>query len=382
MELIVDLLKEFVSIDTTATEHKNFDLMAKTIKSRAEALGLKAEITYDPKGIPHVIITLPEAPKDAKKVIFLAHYDVVPAGENWDHDPFKPFVEMNRLYGRGSADDKSGIVAGLVGLYEVLEAEKEPTINPLLVVVGGEETGEAVEFLGTLTGDLAVILDTGPEALSIGASGIVRAYITVYGDQCHSAAPMSCKNAIYEAMKIVGFLKRLGKRTIKRVKSKFPATRDFKKLPARLSVTQIEAKVAENVIPGSCSIIVDRRTIPEEDIKNVAEKLRSEIIRFARRHKIDVDVEVKPLAPGWVTKNTNVIEAVRDVLESLLAKEVPVGVELGTTDGVWLIDRMPVVQFGALRKGTNVHGANEFVYLDDVVLVKDFVRKLVLELEL
>ncbi|MEX0567772.1 MAG: M20/M25/M40 family metallo-hydrolase [Candidatus Njordarchaeota archaeon] len=381
MELIIDLLKKFVSIDTTSSERKNFDLMAKIIKEEAEKLGLVAEIVVDEKKIPHVIVKLPMNLEDKKKVLFVTHYDVVPPGDGWDFDPFKPFEEMGRLYGRGAADDKSGIVAALVAFKEALELEKEPKINPILVVAGGEETGEGSDFFRSLQGDLAIILDVGPEAISVGASGVVRAYITVKTKQCHSAYPFSCKNAIYSSISVIRFLRSMAKKIEKKILSKYPAVAHYKRLPARMSITMINAGIAENVIPGECKIVVDRRTIPEEDIKSVADDLKKKIEHFAKKKKINVGVEVKPLIHGWVTNNKKIVETIKDIVEGLIGQPIKVAVELGGTDGVWFIDRMPVIQFGALRAGTNIHGINEFVYLDDVVLVKNFVKSIIFELD-
>ena len=382
MELIIELLKKFVSVDTTSTERKNFNEMARLIQEEANKLGLVAEIFRDEKDIPHVIVKLPKEPENKKKVLFVTHYDVVPPGSGWDFDPFKPFEEMGRLYGRGAADDKSGIVAGLVAFKEIIEIEKEPKINPILVVAGGEETGEGSDFFKSLEGDLAVILDVGPEMLSIGASGVVRAYITVYGKQSHSAYPFEGKNAVYEALRILDYLRSLSKHQEKKIKSKYRAVAHYKYLPARLSVTKVEAGVAENIIPGECRIVVDRRTIPEEDINKVAEELKRNIENYASKKGINLKVEVKPLIPGWVTKNMDIVERVKEVLDALLGYSIDVGVELGGTDGIWFIDRMPVIQYGALRSGTNIHGINEYVYLDDVVLVKNFVKNLILELDI
>lgn len=381
VELIIDLLKKFVAIDTSSPERKNFDVMAKTIKEEAEKNGLIAEIVVDEKKIPHVMVKLPMDLEDKKKVLFVTHYDVVPPGTGWDFDPFKPFEEMGRLYGRGAADDKSGIVAALVAFKEVLESEKKPKVNPILVVVGGEETGEGSDFFKSLQGDLAIILDVGPEALSIGASGVVRAYITIKTKQCHSAYSFSCKNAIYSAMDVINFLRNMAKKVEKKVLSKYPAVVHYKKLPARMSVTMINAGVSENIIPGECKIVVDRRTTPEEDIEKVAENLKIEIERFANKKKICLEVNTVPLMPGWVTKDKEIVERIRSIVEGLLGRPIKVAVELGGTDGVWFIDRMPVIQFGALRMGTNIHGMNEFVYLDDVVLVKNFVKSVILELD-
>lgn len=381
MEELADILSELVAIDTTSTTRKNFDLMAKKLVSIAQRFGLRAEIIRDSHGIPHVLVRLEKDYPEKPTVLFITHYDVVPPGEGWEFDPFKPFVEMGRLYGRGASDDKSAIVAALVAFREVSESAREPSVNPILVIAGGEETGESEDFFRSLSGDLAVILDSGPEMLSIGASGDIRFYIDVLGDQCHSADPIDCKNAIIEAYKLIKYLKHLSKKVSKRIKSKYP-TFKYKRLPARLSITAIEGKIIENVIPSKVRIVVDRRTIPEEDVVRVADKFIRQIQKFAKTNKINLRVKHKIISPAWVTTQTDVVLRIRDILSELLeGVEIPIGVDLATTDGVWFVDRMPVVQYGAQREGTNYHGVNEFVYLDDVVLIKNFVKRIMLDLE-
>ena len=377
-KLVVELLKEFVSIDTTSTERKNFDKMVEVISQRAREFGLVVKKIVDKKKIPHLIISLPNAPKNAKKIIFLTHYDVVPPGEGWSFDPFTPIVKEGKVYGRGASDDKSGIVAGLIAFKEVLDNRLVPKVYPELIVAGGEETGESVDFFREIMGDIAVVLDVGPEGLSIGASGVARIRVRVKGRQAHSAYPFKGKNAIYEASKLINFLRKYAEELEKTRVSQYAAPEYYEKLPARLSVTMIKGGVAPNIIPGECELIIDRRTIPEEDADEAARELEKLIHEFAQKEGMDIEIEARGLINGWVTKDEDVIEKFRRILESLLGRKVKVVVELGGTDGVHLIDRMPVIQFGALRSDNNIHGINEFVYINDVILVKDFIKKVIL----
>ena len=375
---MVDLLMRLVRIDTNSYERKNYDEITKLISEEARRIGCIVERIVDNKGIPHLKIMLPNAPMDAKKVIFLTHYDVVPAGEGWDFDPFEPFVRDGKVFGRGASDDKSGIVATLAAYKEILERQLIPQIYPILIVAGGEETGEGADFFKSIQGDIGVVLDVGPEGLSIGASGVVRAKIKVYGVQTHSAYPFKGKNAIYLAMKIIAFLEALGEKLIKEVRSKYSAPEGYDRLPARLNVTMIKGGVAPNIIPGECEILVDRRTIPEENADKVAVELKDLIEKFAMENEINVDVEAYKLADAWVTQDEGVIRKFQEILRDITGIKPRLVVELGGTDGIHLIDRMPVIQFGALRGDNNIHGKNEFVHIDDLELVKKFVEKVIL----
>ena len=189
VEYEIDLLMRLVSVDTTSTIRKNFEGMADLLVYEARKASLIAKRVVDDKGIPHVIIKIPKAPKKSRKIIFLTHYDVVPAGEDWDFDPFKPFIKDGKLYGRGAADSKSNIAAAIAAFKEVLEEGLPIKINPVLVIIGGEESGEGTSFYNKLEGDVCVVLDSGCYGLSVGASGVVSLIIKVFGRQAHSAYP-------------------------------------------------------------------------------------------------------------------------------------------------------------------------------------------------
>ncbi len=71
----------------------------------------------------------------------LTHLDVVPAGDGWDTDPFTAVKKGNRLYGRGTADDKGAAVAALYCLKALKDAQI-PGSRKLRAVFGcGEEIG-------------------------------------------------------------------------------------------------------------------------------------------------------------------------------------------------------------------------------------------------
>ncbi|RJS80987.1 hypothetical protein CW707_04485 [Candidatus Bathyarchaeota archaeon] len=59
---------------------------------------------------------------------------------------------------------------------------------------------------------------------------------------------------------------------------------------------------------------------------------------------------------GWYTADEKIIRKFKEILEEVLGRKVKVVVELGGTDGVFMIDRMPVIQFGTMRDKNNIHG--------------------------
>ncbi|MCD6241349.1 M20/M25/M40 family metallo-hydrolase, partial [Candidatus Bathyarchaeota archaeon] len=217
----------------------------------------------------------------------------------------------------------------------------------------------------------------GCEGLSIGASGVARLNVKVLGKQAHSAYPFRGENAIYQASKIIAFIEKIAKETEKRVISRFYAPTYYEYVPRRISVTMIDGGVAANIIPAECNLLVDVRTIPEEKAEKAAEEIRKIIEDYAEKNGIKVKVEAKAFMDGWYTTDEKIIEKFREVLEEVLGRKVKVVVELGGTDGVFMIDRMPVIQFGTMRDENNIHGKNEFVYLEDIEKVRKFVKNVI-----
>jgi len=134
-------------------------------------------------GLPNVrMMDVPRAPQavfgerpaqpGARTALLYAHYDVQPAGpaEAWTSKPFEPVERDGRLYGRGAADDKSGIVMH-AGALLALGADCPVGIKVL--IEGQEECGDGGigEFVKTnaelLKADVIVISDVGNYALGV-----------------------------------------------------------------------------------------------------------------------------------------------------------------------------------------------------------------------
>lgn len=115
-------------------------------------------------GAPAVVARRP-APAGAPTVLLYAHHDVQPPGDAaaWSSAPFEPTARGERLFGRGAADDKAGVVAHLGALRALGD---ELGVGVTVFVEGEEEIGSPtfVDFLRThrdlLAADVIVVADS------------------------------------------------------------------------------------------------------------------------------------------------------------------------------------------------------------------------------
>jgi acetylornithine deacetylase/succinyl-diaminopimelate desuccinylase-like protein len=183
-------LERLVRIPGIAFEGFDHTQVERSAEATAELLrGCGLDVTIVRSGGQPAVIGRKAAPPGAPTVLLYAHHDVQPTGDLalWDSEPFEPVERDGRLYGRGAADDKAGVMAHVAALRAYGDALP---VGVVVFVEGEEEYGsESLERLlaehkETLRSDVIVIADSGNwdigvPALTTSLRGIVNCFVEV-----------------------------------------------------------------------------------------------------------------------------------------------------------------------------------------------------------
>jgi acetylornithine deacetylase/succinyl-diaminopimelate desuccinylase-like protein len=163
-------LKEFLRIPSVSTksEHKpDIERAAQWVADRLRAAGLENIEIVPTKMHPLVYGESLRAP-GKPTILFYGHYDVQPAEplDLWTTPAFEPAVRNNKLYGRGTADDKGQVHIHIKALEALLKTLGRLPINVKVMIEGEEEVGSVSlwdfvkENQKRLKADALVVSDT------------------------------------------------------------------------------------------------------------------------------------------------------------------------------------------------------------------------------
>jgi acetylornithine deacetylase/succinyl-diaminopimelate desuccinylase-like protein len=168
-------------------DHTQVERSAHAVAELLRGCGLEVDVVRG-DGQP-AVIGRRAAPPGAPTVLLYAHHDVQPVGDLslWTSDPFGPVERDGRLYGRGAADDKAGVMAHVAAL----RAYGDDLPVGVVVFVEGEEEYGSDSLDGiieahreALRSDVIVIADSGnwdigQPALTTSLRGLVNCFVEV-----------------------------------------------------------------------------------------------------------------------------------------------------------------------------------------------------------
>lgn len=181
-------LERLVAIPSIAFPGFDHDQVQRSAELTADLLrGCGLDVTIERAGGQPAVLGTRPAPPGAPTVLLYAHHDVQPVGDlgEWETDPFTATEREGRLYGRGAADDKAGVMAHVAALRALGD---DLPVGVVVFVEGEEEYGSEtlsqllIEHRERLTADVIVIADSanwdiGLPALTTSLRGIVNLFV-------------------------------------------------------------------------------------------------------------------------------------------------------------------------------------------------------------
>src|SRR5687768_10785154 len=301
---------------------------------------------------------------------FAGHLDVVPAGEGWSTDPFVPTIEEGRLIGRGANDMKSAIAAFIAAAASI--DQQRGTIS--LLITGDEEgpatfgTPAIIDWLREreIAPDMILIGEPTSEArlgdtVKIGRRGSVNMWIEVPGTQGHVAYPHRAANPIPPLARLVAALDAVH---LDDGNDAFP--------PSNLEFTAIgSASGATNLIPGSASA---RLNIRFNNLHRGADLVRL-VEETAEREAPGSTVVAKISGEAFLTPPGPLYDLVVDAIREETGHTPILSTGGGTSDGRYLIELCPVVDFGL--PNATMHKVGESATLEDIAALSRIYERII-----
>jgi succinyl-diaminopimelate desuccinylase len=301
---------------------------------------------------------------------FAGHLDVVPPGEGWTGDPYAARIEDGVLVGRGANDMKSAIAA-----YVAAISRMEPGGGTLSLLITGDEEGYAVygtpriiDWLNErdIKPDMILIgeptsVDRLGDTVKIGRRGSVNMWIDVPGVQGHVAYPHRTTNPIPPLARIIAALDEI---QLDDGTDQFP--------PSNLEFTGIDTPThASNVIPGQATAQLNIRF---NNLQKGAALVRM-VEEIAAREAPGSTVRARISGEAFLTPPGPLYDVVVEAIEEETGEKPELSTSGGTSDGRFLIQLCPVVDFGL--PNATMHKLNECASVADIETLSRIYERIV-----
>lgn len=377
---LVTLTQELVRIDSQ-NPGANEQACAQYVSRFLTEAGIEHDFMRVEEGRSNVVVRIPGR-GEKPPLVFLAHMDTVPVGDDWSVEPLAAERRNGRIYGRGSADMKSGLAVVLTILRELSDSDRSLAGDVWLVATVDEEGPEmkgavALTEAGILP-DPCYVLAPEPTGLNlrIAQMGVMWYRVRTSGRMAHAGrAPLGidANHAMAEIITDV-------KTTVANLSEEHPILGR----PA-VTVGRIDGGVKTNVVPASCQAELDLRIVPPlgcADANELIDKTVQQAVQRVEGASASVENMGLQRPPVEAPADSPLILGIQRAFQNVTGHEIGIGGADGHeayTDAsiMSVLTRNPHCTVFGPGSTDVAHTADEYVEVEDISLSYEVLRRLI-----
>jgi len=355
-DVILTLLRDLISIPSI---NPNFDAsyneinLAIYVRDWLQNNQVNATIEEVQPGRPNVYAEIGTG--DHQVLCLCAHLDTVDVKE-MTIDPFDPRVEGNKVYGRGSCDMKAGLAAVMCASAAFAKAKIPGKL--ILALVCDEEFASigAEDFVKRHKADACILTEPSDLKMIICHKGFLWGKVTTSGKAAHGSRWDLGESAIAKMAKIVCHLEQYDREVLREQIDDLVG-------PASMHVSLINGGSGISTYAAGCTIHLERRTLPHENIEEVKSGISTVILG------VDSDADIEWTlyrAPFNCEPSQKIVTCVQRSYQNIMGEPAEIaGWGIWTDAAIFQANGTATVNIGPI--GYGLHGPIEWVDLDSVV---------------
>jgi succinyl-diaminopimelate desuccinylase len=335
---------------------------------------IKAPDLDAPAGYRPNILAYYRGRSAARTIWIMSHTDVVPPGEVslWSGDPFKPWVEGGKIYGRGVEDNQQDMVASIFAVKAFHDLGLKPSYDVGLALVADEETGSDKGIAYVLQhskafrkNDLILVPDAGNEdgtMIEVAEKSILWLKFKTLGKQTHGSMPERGINAFKAAWFLAVEMNKLYEI--------FPLNDPVFDPPiSTFEPTKKERNVPNiNTIPGEDVFYMDCRILPQYKVEDVQARIKDMAGAIEAKFKVKITIEDQQNAPAAppTSPKAAVVGALEKAIKAVYGKDgKAMGIGGGTVAALFRREGFEAACWSRLDE--TAHQPNEYCIIDNMV---------------
>jgi len=358
----IAFLRELIN-HNTVNPPGNEKILADLIHERTQKLGLISYLEDVEEGRSNIISSIKN--EGDKHLVFSGHLDTVPIGDvSWKTDPFEGRIIGDQLFGRGASDMKSGVAAMILAIEYLLKAGVKVGGTVTFVGTIGEEMN-AIGAKNVMQGEslknatAIVVGEPSKNQILFAHKGALWLKIEFKGKAAHGSMPEKGTNAILAANEFIHEFKTY----------KLPGSDHLDLGKATVNIGTISGGTSTNMVPDSCSLTIDIRTVAGHDHQEIVNEIRLLLEPLCNRERVSYAISILNDLPAVATPKDDpfIVQSITTANELFGFKHEPKTVNYYTDASVFAqYLNVPILIYGP-GEPEMAHKVNEYVFIKDYI---------------